>query len=167
MSIEDIESHRAIKCGDSYRNAMFNLACTQTIGYILNGRHNIKSFGNTYTVVSPNGDGRAIPRWSIECDGGMSIILSEYATGDKCLATVMDGEEVCIRVEYQFTNPITLGTEMSDVSEELYCLITALPYSDKIKELKDMQGSGMYMLTEQDIKSIIPGYEPAEVVELR
>ena len=176
MSIEDIESHRTIECTDTYCTGVFNLACATAMGQILRDHNNIKSFGTKYTVVPTNGENLCTLRWYIECDDSMGIILSGYATGDKCLATVMRDGEVCIGMIYQFSNLITLGTKINDICEELVRLILALLHYDTIDELKDMRGSDNYIhveLTEQVLKNIIiipddnPDGESAEVIELR
>lgn len=170
MNVEDIKSYQTEECMhiDSYCTYIFHLAYATTMGWLLGGRNNIKSFGTRYTIVPTDGKNLWTPHCFIKADGTVSIILSDYTTGDKCRAVVMDGEEVCIHVVYQFTNQITQEAEIRDICEELYDLILALSYHDKIKELKDMQEeSGIYMLTEQDLKDIIPGDESAEVIELR
>lgn len=170
MNVEDIESYQTEEGVnmDSYCASIFHLAYTQTMGRILGGHNNVTAFGAIYTVVPTDGKNLCTPQCFMEADdGSMRVILRDYATGDKCRATVTDGEKVYIRVVYQFTNQITQETEIRDICEELYGLILALSYYDKIKELKDMQGSGSYMLTEQDLKDIIPGDESAEVIELR
>lgn len=175
--VEDIESHRTIECTDSYRTSIFNLACTTTMGDILRDHNNIKSFGTKYTVAPTNGENLCALRWYIEYADNMGIILSDYAAGDICLATVMRDGEVCIGITYQFTNPITPETEINDLCEELHRLILALLHYDTIKELKDMRGSDNYiqtMLTEKDLKNVMHETDPdnedgesAEVIELR
>lgn len=176
MNIEDINSHRTIECTDAYCDGIFNLSCTTAMRYVLQGHNNIKSFGTKYTVVPTNGENLCAPRWFIECDGDVGIILQGYATGDKCLATTMCNGEVCIGIAYQFTNIITHETSINDISEELYRLILALLHYDTIDELKDMRGPDNYIhveLTEQVLKDIIiipddnPDSESAEVIELR
>lgn len=172
MTIEDIESHRTVECTDEYCTGMFNLACVTTMEWILRDHNNIKSFGTKYTVVPTNGENLCVPRWFIECDDNVGITLQGYATGNKCLATVMRDGEVCIGIVYQFTSPITRETEISDICKELYPLILALLHYDRIKELKDMRGPDNYIhveLTEQVLKNIIiiPDGESAEVIELK
>ena len=176
MTIDDINSHRTIGCSDAYNNGIFNISCTLAMSYVLQGHNNIKSFGTKYTVVPTNGENLCAPRWFIECDGNVGIAIQGYATGDRCLATVMRDGEVCIGIAYQFTNIITPGTATNDLSEELYRLILALLHYGTIDELKNMRGPDNYIpveLTEQVLKNIItipddnPECESAEVIELR
>ena len=173
MNVEDINSHRpVVEHMDSYCSAIFDMACTTTMGNILSDHNNIKAFGNKYIVVPTNGVNLCSVFWFIECDDNMGIILSDYATGDKCLATVTCDERVCIRIMYRFTNQITCETAISDICEELNPLIRVLLHYDEIKELKDMHGSDNSIhteFTEQDLKNIM--YEndldskPVEVID--
>lgn len=176
MTIEDINSHRptAVKCKNSYRATIFQLACITTMTYILATHNNIKSFGSRYDVVPVNGENTVLPAFIIECAGDTSIMLGDCATGDKYLATVMHGEEFGIGIRYRLTHPITHETDINDICEELYPLILALIHYDKIKELKDMRDQDNHIqteLTEQDLKKIMPedylDDKPAEVIELR
>lgn len=176
MTIDDINLHRptAVKCTDSYRASIFQLACTTTMGYILGKHNNVEAFGSRYTVVPVNGENLVLPTFHIECTGGMSITLGDCAASNKYLVTVMHGEEICIGIPYKFTNQITHETAISDICAELYPLILVAMQYDKIKELKDMQGPDNYIqteLTEQDLQNIMPKDDPAdesaEVIELR
>lgn len=172
MNVEDINSYRSVvEHTDSYCASVFHLACTTTVGDILRRRSNIKSFGNKYIVVPTKGVNLYAPHWFIECDDNMGIILHNYAEGDKCFATVLCDNEVCIRIAYRFTNPITHETTISDICEELNPLILALLHYDEIKELKDMLGSDDYIqaeFTEQDLKNIMHENDldgkPADVI---
>lgn len=172
MNVEDINSHKPVaEPLDSYCTDIFHLACVSTIGRILRGHNNIKSFGAKYTVVSTNEGYLCEPHWCVDCGDNMGIILHGYATGDKCFATVVCDNEVRIGIVYRLTNPITHETEIGDTCEELYPLFLALIHYDKIKGLKDSRGSDNYVLTEQDLKNIIHENdldgESAEVIELR
>lgn len=172
MNVEDINSHKPVaEHLDSYCTDIFHLACITTIGRILRGHNNIKSFGTKYTVAPTNEGYLCTPHLGIECGDNMGIILHGYATGNKCFATVVCDNEVRIGIAYRLTNPITHETEISDICKELYPLILALLHYDKIKGLKDSRGSDNYVLTEQDLKNIIHENdldgESAEVIELR
>ena len=172
MNVEDINSHKPVaEPLDSYCTDIFHLACVSTMGRILRGHSNIKSFGDKYTVISTNDGYLCEPHWCIDCGDNMGIILHGYATGDKCFATVVCDNEVRIGIAYRLTSPITHETEISDTCEELYPLFLALLHYDKIKGLKDSRGPDKYVLTEQDLKNIIHENdldgESAEVIELR
>lgn len=174
MSIEDILSHRIAVHMDYYRNGVFNIACTEAMSYILRVHNNIKSFNNKYVIVPTKTGTLCAPRWYIDYDDNMEIMLGGYATGDKCIATVMRNGEVCINMTYRFTNPITQETELSDICEELYPLILVLLNYDTIEELKNMRESDNYIqteFTEQDLEKFLHENDfdskPAEVVELK
>lgn len=153
---------------------VFNIACTNIIGRIARDHNNVKSFNNKYTIVRTKSGNQYIPRWYIECDDNMEIILSGYATDDKCIATVMRNGEVCVKMAYQFANTITHGTEISAIHEELYDLILVLLHYDAVEELKDMRGPDNCIqaeLTEQDLEKFPHENDfdgkSAEVIELR
>lgn len=159
---------------DYYRNGVFNIACTEAMSYILRVHNNIKSFNNKYVIVPTKSGTLVSPRWYIDYDDNMEIVLSGYAAGDTCTATVMRNGEVCISMTYRFTHPIAQETELSDICEELYPLILVSLNYDTIEELKDMRGPDNCIqteLTEQDLKNVLHENDldsgPAEVVELR
>lgn len=175
MNVEDINSHRPVVAEplSSYCADIFHLACITTMGRILRGRNNVKSFAAVYDVVPTNAGYLCTPHWCIGCNGNMGIILNGYATGNKCFATVACDHEVRIGIAYRLTNPITHETAISDICEELYPLFLVLLHYDEIKELKDMRGSDNYVdnyvFTEQDLKNIMCENDlddkPAEVID--
>lgn len=174
MNIEDIDSPRqaAVKYPDSYRASIFQLACIATMGYILGNHNNIKSFGTEYRVEPENGENRVVPTFKIECAGKISIMLGDYGIGSQIASAIVYGEHVCISITYRFTHTITDETTISDIGEELYCLIMVLLHYDKIKLFEYRHcGPDNYMFAEQDLKDIMNEYdladESAEVIELR
>ena len=163
MTIEDINSHgpMAIKRQDLYCASIFHLACVTAMDYILGNHNNIESFGPEYTVVPENGENLVLPIFKIKRTDGVSMMLGNYGIGSKFSSTLVYGEKVCIGVTYQFTHPITHETAISDVCEELYCLIMVLLHYDKIKLFEDrrMQGPANYAFNEQNLKTIMSEYD--------
>lgn len=155
MSIEDI----AIKGANTFRNGLFNIACTNIIGRIARDHNNVKSFNNKYTIVRTESGNLYIPCWYIECDDNMGIILGGYAKDDKCIAGVKrDGKER-INITYQFAKPITHETEISDMCDELYDLILVLLHYDVVKEFNVIHVLDDHCLraelTKQDLKNVL------------
>ena len=163
MTIEDINSHSpaAVKLQDSYCTSIFQLACVTTMKYILSNHNNIESFGSEYTVVPENGENLVLSIFKIKCAGDVSIMLGDYGIGSKISSAIVYGKEVNIGITYQFTHSITHETAISDICEELYRLIMVLLHYDKIKlfEYKRMRGPANYVLTEQDLKTIMDEYD--------
>ena len=163
MTIDDINSYRptAVKHHDAYCTSIFQLACIATMRYILGNHNNIKSFGSEYTVVPENGENLVLSIFNIKCADDVSIMLGDYGNGSKSSSTIVYGKEICIGITYQFTHPITHETAISDICEELYRLIMVLLHYDKIKlfEYRRMRGPANYVLTEQDLKTIMNEYD--------
>lgn len=163
MTIEDINSCRptAVKQHESWCTSIFQLACVTTMKYILSNHNNIESFGSEYTVVPENGENLVLSIFKIKCAGDVSIMLGDYGIGSKISSAIVYGKEVNIGITYQFTHPITHETVISDICEELYRLIMVLLHYDKIKlfEYKRMRGPANYVLTEQDLKTIMDEYD--------
>lgn len=163
MTIEDINSCRptAVKQHESWCTSIFQLACVTTMKYILSNHNNIESFGSEYTVVPENGENLVLSIFKIKCADDVSIMLGDYGIGSKISSAIVYGKEVNIGITYQFTHPITHETAISDICEELYRLIMVLLHYDKIKlfEYKRMRGPANYVLTEQDLKTIMDEYD--------
>lgn len=163
MTIEDINSHgpAAVKRQDLYCASIFHLACVTAMEHILGNHNNIESFGPKYTVVPENGENLVLSIFKIKRTDDVSIMLGDYGIGSKFSSTIVYGKEVHIGIKYQFTHPITHETTISDICEELYCLIMVLLHYDKIKlfEYRGMRGPANYVFTEQNLKTIMSEYD--------
>ena len=162
MTIDDINSYRptAVKHHDAYCTSIFQLACIATMEYILGNHNNIKSFGTKYSVEPENGENRVVRTFNIECADKISVMLGDYGIGSKIASAIVYGEHVCINITYRFTHPITDETTISDIGEELYCLIMVLLHYDKIKLFEYRRwGPDSYTFAEQDLKTIMNEYD--------